>query len=422
VPPSDPDAESSSLSPLRQRLFALTVPVRHLGGFSASIVLSSVIGVFSIPLLVASLGQAEWGKIAVIQTVGQLAAIVVAYGWGATGPSMVAAATPPERWSLYRQSLRVRTRLYLVVVPVTAGVLFFLLHGDALLAALGAAAYLLPALGAGWFFTGAAQPLRLFLIDALPTALGAIGGVLLATIFGMAWVVPVAQFGGSALAVVIARIVILRGSTAPARHPSIRSSLVEQRHAVTTAATSGFYVALPVVAVSLFFPAASPTYVLADRLFRYASLAFLPFQQYFQGWVPSDPALLARRARLSTVAATSIGVLGGLCIALLSPWGSRVLSGGEIEVSLSVSIPLGLAFIGVATSAVAGYASLVALGRTRTLARSTVIGACVGAPLVVVGALAHSLTGVALAVAATEVIVASYQVFVLLRVLRTARA
>lgn len=409
---------------LRERLRGATTPLRHLSGFTASIILSSVIGVFSIPLLVLGLGESEWGKIAVVQTVGQLGAIVVAYGWGATGPAMVAATHPGARSALYRQSLRVRSTLYLAVVPITSLVLAFLLHGDVLLAVLGAFAYLLPALGSGWYFTGTAEPLRLFLIDSLPTAAGAVVGVILAWSTGLAWTVPVAQFAGSLVAVLTARRVILRGSTAPARHerPSIVSSLRDQRHAVTTAATSGLYVALPIVAVSLFFPTASPVYVLADRLFRYASLAFLPFQQYFQGWVPSEPALLVRRARLSTYAAAAIGLIGGACIALLSPMASRFLGSGQIEVPLSVSIPLGLAFVGVATSAVAGYASLVALGRTRTLAQSTVIGACVGAPLVIAGAVLHFLPGIAAAVAVTEIVVAGFQVSVLWKILREERS
>lgn len=412
-----PRADSTS-GVARQRLFALVTPLRHLSGFSASILLSSVIGVFSIPLLVAGIGESEWGKIAVIQTVGQLAAIVVAYGWGATGPAMVASTRPENRAALYRQSLRVRSLLYLCVAPVTSLVLSFLLHGDVLLATLGAFAYLVPALGGGWFFTGAAQPLRLFLIDSLPTAVGTVTGVVLAFSTGLTWTVPVAQFAGSALAVLLARAVIVRGSSPPASRPPISSSLRDQRHAVTTAATSGLYVALPVVAVSLFFPAASPVYVLADRLFRYASLAFLPFQQYFQGWVPSQPEQLARRARISTIAAVAIGVLGGACIAFLSPIASRFLGNGQIEVPLTVSFPLGLAFVGVATSAVVGYASLVALGRTRTLAHSTVIGASVGAPLVVFAATLHSLPFIAASVAVTEVIVAGYQVAVLWRTLR----
>lgn len=83
-----------------------------------------------------------------------------------------------------------------------------------------------------------------------------------------------------------------------------------------------------------------------------------------------------------------------------------------------VSLPLGVAFVGIATAAIVGYACLVVVGRVRALAVSTLIGAIVGAPLILLFAAAGSVPLVAWAVAVSELCVGGYQVLVLRRELR----
>jgi hypothetical protein len=195
---------------------------------------------------------------------------------------------------------------------------------------------------------------------------------------------------------------------------------------VITSGTSSLYVTLPVIAINWFLgegPALA-TYLIADRMFRFASIAFLPVQQFFQGWVPEVPSEFARRARVATIAGIGIGAIGGACIAFLSPVFGPILAAGasEIDVPLSVSGPLGLAFVGIGTTAVVGYACLVAVGRTRALAVSTVVGAVVGAPLILVSAWAGSLFLVASAVAVSEICVAAYQLLALRSSLRSGHA
>jgi hypothetical protein len=113
-----------------------------------------------------------------------------------------------------------------------------------------------------------------------------------------------------------------------------------------------------------------------------------------------------------------MGLVAGILVAALSPLASTLLSAGALTVPIEISVPLGVAFVGVGTSAVVGYACLVAVGRVRALAVSTVIGAIVGAPLIVAFAMLGSLPLVAWAVAISELCVAGYQVAALLKALR----
>lgn len=403
------------------RLRAILLPLRRLSGFSASIILSTIVGVFTIPLLVRALGPETWASIGVLQTTGQLAAVFVAFGWGATGPSIAASTPPSQRVDFYRHSFRIRGILYLAAVPVVAVILFLLLRGDALLAILGAIVYVLPGLGAGWYFTGVARPLAFFLCEAVPSTMGAVTGVIAATVTQQAWVVPVCQLLGSGTAVLLSYRLISRDrdrTAPPTVFPRFWPSLREQRHAMTTGVTSAVYVAMPVLMVTVFFPSALPVYSIADRLFRYAAIAFLPIQQFFQGWVPAEPAHVDRRARIALVAGIVVGTVGGACIAVLSPIVSVWFG---IHVPFEVSLPLGIAFVGVAISGLVGYACLVVLGQTRFLARSTVIGAVIGVPALIVTAALHSLPAVAASVAGTELIVAGVQVIVMLGALRRRR-
>ncbi|MCR2824050.1 lipopolysaccharide biosynthesis protein [Microbacterium sp. zg.Y909] len=404
---------------MRARPFAAVVG--RISGFSLSVGAASLLGILAMPLLVPALGPESWGILVLVQIVGQLGGVLVAFGWGATGAAMVASTPADGQPRLYRESLRVRLQLYAVAVPSAALVLLLLTRGEVLTSVLGAVVYLLPHLGASWYFTGQARPMRLFLCDTVPTMCGTVVGVAGALLTGQMWAFLVGQGLGYVVAVTLDARAALRGTAAVAdagsRRP-LRVVLAEQRHAVTATATSTLYVTLPAVAVQIFVPALLPVYAMADRLFKYASIAFLPIQQFFQGWVPDPQADLVRRARAATGAAVTIGVSAGILVATLSPFASRLLSGGTLEVPFSISLPLGIAFVGVGTSAVVGYACLVVVGRVRALAVSTVIGAGVGAPLILAFAAAGSVPLVAWAVAVSELCVASYQIVVLLRELR----
>lgn len=402
---------------------ALRTAAGRLSGFTISVGIVTLLGIVSMPLLFGALGKYTWGTLALIQTLSQFGGILVAFGWGATGAATVAGIEPGARPAFFRTSLRARVILYSVTVPVVALVLALLTRGEILVSVLGAAVYLLPNLGAAWYFTGEGRPMRLLLCDTLPTVAGGVAGIVGALATGQLWVYLALQGLGFLAAVVLDATTVLRGSRrqAPSAHVPLRVALSGQRHAVSATLVSGLYVSLPMVAVQLFLPAQQPMYAVADRLFKYASVALLPIQQFFQSWVPDPAGDFRRRARASATAAIAIGVIGGACVAVLSPWASRLLSLGKEEVPWEVSVPLGVAFVGIATAAIVGYACLVVVGRVRALAVSTIIGALVGAPLILIFAAIGSVPAVAWAVAVSELCVGGYQLSVLSRALRDSR-
>jgi hypothetical protein len=397
--------------------------VRKIGTFAVSVGFATVLGVVSIPTLVGAIGPEAWASIALAQSVSQLFGILVAYGWGATGPSTIASLPAAARPYAFRQSLISRSYLLVVAFVGETIALTLLTRGQLSLAALAALCYLLPFAGASWYFVGEGRPGRMFLCDSLPSMLGAVAGLIGAALTHQTLVFLGFQAAGNLLSVVIDAAVVLRGMPRlRAADLSLRAAIAAlrgQTHAVTSAILSGLYMNMPVVAVQTLDPALLPVYAMADRFFRYASVAYSPIQQYLQGWVPNrDPGEQRRRIRFAVFAAFGFGAAGGTAVAVLSPVLSGVLSHGKIIVPLSYSVALGIAFVGVALSAVVGYACLVVLDRHPVLAASTFVGAIVGIPLMILFAALRLPAGVASAVAASELIVAGYQLVALRNTLR----
>ncbi len=392
---------------------------KRIAGFAVPVAASTVLGVVAIPLLVSSLGAPTWGTLAVVQATAQVVGIVVAFGWGATGPSIVAMAQPQSRPQLYLDSIVARSFLFVICMLGGSAILVMLTRGDLAVSVAGLFAYLLPYLGASWYFVGEGRPWRLLVCDSLPTLLGTVGGLLVVVASHDLIHFLVLQASGSLCAAVVDAVVILRGTRLPLRlrlRPrAVAASLMGQRHAVASVLTSGLYVNLPLLAVQVFVPSYVPTYALADRLFRYASIAFAPVQQFLQSWVPGGTRDgIGRRMTSAAMAGAAFGVLGGCAVAFLAKPLLWILSAGSVDAPLSLSLPLGIAFVFVGTSAAVGYACLVPLGRERSLAVSTLLGAVVGAPLILLLAACALPVGVAWAVAVSEAAVTTYQCAVLM--------
>jgi O-antigen/teichoic acid export membrane protein len=221
-------------------------------------------------------------------------------------------------------------------------------------------------------------------------------------------------------AVVISSSVILRDSASLLKpNFSPRNSLrqlAHQRHGVITAATGSFYVNLPMLVVNALIPVQLASYAIADRLFRFAVTAFSPVLQFVQGWIPEGgPGDTKHRIRRASQLAPALGILGGSVLATAGPWAAQILVPGNSTFGYNLSIPVGVSFAAVAVSQVIGLACLVPIGKSRELARSTLVGAVLGAPLILLGAVYFGVTGVVWGMAISEGAVAAFQMSVLKR-------
>lgn len=394
----------------------------RVGSFALTVGAGTVVGLLAIPIITRVVGADAWAVQVLVQTLATLFGVVVAFGWGTIGPGLVASLGNTDRPQLFLDSLITRTYLLFVTAPVMMIVLAALRPREAVFVAIASVAYLMPFVGASWYFVGEGRPMRLFLFDALPQLLGTVAGVGVLVVTRDFTLLVITQLVFNLSAVVISSIVILRdGAGRLAANFSPRNSLrqmAQQRHGVITAATGSFYVNLPMLVVNTIIPAQLASYAIADRLFRFAVTAFSPVLQFVQGWIPEGGAAsMHHRIRRASQLAPLLGLLGGSVLAVAGPWAAQLLVPGQNNFGFNLSVPIGVSFTAVAVSQVIGLACLVPIGKSRELASSTLVGAVLGAPLILLGAANLGVAGVVWGMALSEVAVAAFQLRVLNRYL-----
>jgi O-antigen/teichoic acid export membrane protein len=388
--------------------------VKRLLSFAFTTGLTSLVGLVAVPVIIAGAGAQLWGIQAAVQTAATLFGVFVSFGWGTTGAAEIAALPPDRRPQEYADSLVSRAYLAIVVYPLMVCVMGILNPDHLALVAVGSATFLMPFLGASWYFVGEARPARLFWLDGFPQTLGVATSVVVMLLTRDLVAVLATQLIFNLSSVILsARRVIKSVPVSPRLHLSPRTAflrLAHQRHAVATSATAGLYVSMPLLVVNAIAPASLPLYAMGDKLFRFALTAFAPFLQLIQGWLPEGgPENLSHRIRQAARMTPVVGAAGGAVIVVLGPLAAAILSAHRIDFTLALSVPFGVIFAAVAVTQVVGLACLVQLRATRALARSTLVGAISGVPLIVLGAVSFGATGVAWALAISELAVLVYQ-------------
>lgn len=396
----------------------------RVGTFALTVGAGTVVGLLAIPVITRVVGADAWAVQVLVQTLATLFGVIVAFGWGTIGPGLVASLSGKDRPQLFLDSLITRSYLLLVAAPLMMIVLAVLRPREALFVSVASAAYLMPFVGASWYFVGEGRPMRLFLFDALPQLLGTVVGVGILTVTTDLTSLVITQLVFNLFAVVISATVVLRGGAGNLEpNFSLRNSInqmAQQRHGVITAATGSFYVNLPMLVVNALIPAQLASYAIADRLFRFAVTAFSPVLQFVQGWIPDGgPVSTLHRIKRASQLAPVLGIIGGSLLAVAGPWAAQLLVPGPNNFGYNLSIPVGVSFAAVAVSQVIGLACLVPIGKARELANSTLVGALLGVPMIILGAVYLGVTGVVWGMAVSEAAVAAFQARVLRRHLRS---
>jgi O-antigen/teichoic acid export membrane protein len=356
----------------------------------------------------------------VAQATAAIFGVVVAFGWGTVGAAMVASTPEARRPQMFLDSVVSRLYLFLFAAPVMFVLLLLLTRVDPVAAAVASLAYLMPFLGASWYFIGQAKPWSLLFFDVLPQGLGVITGVILLQFFPHAIVFAGSLLAFNVIAVAVGALAAMKGRHEPLTVnlgfvPAMQR-LRNQKFGVIAAGTGTINSNLPMIAVSLVVPAAVPLYALTDKLFRFAVAGFGPVLQVVQGWIPEAGRFRSvERIQLVAKFVPAAGALGGVLLAVLIPWASPIFSRGEITVGYTLSVPFGLIFSAVLVAQVVGLACLIPLGEGAILAKSTALGAILNVPLMFAMGALYGGSGVAWAVGLSEVVVATYQVLAVRR-------
>ena len=352
---------------------------RRFGLFGVSVLLNGAVSLITIPVVVAMAGADPWASMATGQSIGNSIGVLVAFGWGLTGPASIAMASINRRPGLFLDSLFSRGALLLPLLLVQALVTVAIVPHDKFVAFVAGLAMTLAGVSANWYFAGEGRPGRFLLYDTIPRVLGTVTGLLLVVLTDELLFFALAQLAGSLLALGISCYVIFRGQALDfreaARLRNIVARLVEQRHGVI--ATGLQAAATPAILgiVALTALPSLPLFVLADRLAKFVGMATSPLIQVFQGWVPAARgAELLRRITLSTRITFALAILAGAVYTVLLPLFSVVLTHDQVAVDPSSALAFGIIASSWVLSPYLTNVALMAVGRVRVVAASTVVG------------------------------------------------
>lgn len=391
--------------------------------YTAAMLANSSIGLLVVPVTIYIAGADEWGAIAVGQSIGSIATILVALGWGYNGPSLVARASDSDRRVIAINSTIARSIAAPLVVLAAALVAWNLAPTLPVAAVIACVTVSLGGLGMAWYFVGEGQPKRMFLLDGVPRWSGNLLGIAALFVWHDIYVFLWIQLAGGVLSSIIATFaVISAGPPVPADSWGVKSAfrgVRSQLYAGITVVTATTFASLPTLVIAALAPASVPIYALGERLIRFALMSITPFLQWAQGWVPKSSPERPRswRIKRATYAAYILAAPIGLAVAFAGPAAGHILSAGIVELPLSLTVAFGVAVAASTISRVVGMACLLALGDDRSVAFSAVLGAVVGAPLLFILVASAGSTGAAISLAISEVIVVVYQVIALKRAL-----
>lgn len=383
---------------------------RKIGLYGLNVGVGALVSLGAIPVIIAAAGPTVWGAIAAAQAMGAIAAIIIEFGWGYVGPAEVAARSGRDRPSYLGDSLAARLWIATAALPLCAAATFLIVpSSDAPVAAtIAATSVAFQGLASPWYYVGCGDPRRLLIADTLPRAAGTTLGMGALLLGGGILAFAVIQLLGAVLPFLYSA---LRVAAPPADWErsagGIRRRLARNLDAVVTAIAAAAYGLLPTIVVAGLARPSLPTYALADKFSKYALVAMQPVVQLSQGYVPAARTRqeLISRSRRTVGSVSVVSVLAGLVAATCAPIAAEVMTQGQIELSWSLAIAMGVIVSSILMTGVIGLACLVALGRTRTVAVSTVVGAGLGLPLSIVGAEASGAEGVAWSVAVAELAV-----------------
>ncbi|WP_413602871.1 hypothetical protein [Curtobacterium sp. Curtsp57] len=392
--------------------------VRVVGTYAASVAVSALVTLISIPIVIAVAGPSAWAGLAAGQSIGTGASVLIGFGWGTTGPTDVARAAPAERPRIYIESYRARLLLTLPIAVLAVLVTALVVPSAPWESALNCAAYACTGLLAGWFFTGTAQPGRFVALDTAPRVIGGAAGVAAVVIGAPLFWYPALQLVGILVGVALSTVTIagIRGVAAGVPLRRSLTVLRGQSDGLVLALVSAANAALPAILVAGLVPAALPAYALADKLLRFGTTAASPFVQFLQGWVPgSGPDRVRSRVRRAAIVGTALVVVGSAAFLVVAPWAADLLSHGRIRLPWVLVAAFAVVLVLLVGAQVVGLVCLLALGAGRQLARYTLVGGIATVPLVVVGVLAFGAVGAAAAVAVGELIAFIPQCVLLVR-------
>lgn len=351
-----------------------------LAGFFILPLISSIAAFIAIPFLIRYGGPDGWAAVAIGQGVGATAALVVAFGWGTTGPTETARADRSRHATLYWDSVWMRVALALVAIPAALGIVGLLVRSEHLPAALAVSTGVaVQGLSAGWFLTGQQRPYMVAALETGPRAAAQIIAVFaVAATRDLLWygfvVLGVELAFAGVAAATFARRADRRGTAA-----RVWAHSKQQWPLVISGLVGAGYTRASVPIVAAVAYGAVPGFAALDRSQQFARAGIRPLTMFLQGWVVKGPG----RARRATIATLTLGALVGVGVAAALPMLGHLIFTDAIRFTPFQSVAIAVLITAVAGSMATGLFYLVPAGSIRVFSWTSVGATIAGVPALI---------------------------------------
>jgi O-antigen/teichoic acid export membrane protein len=321
------------------RLFVTVV------GYALNLIVLAGLSLALIPLLIGQVGAEGWGSVALGQSVGVFAAVVIDLGWSFHGAAAVArfgdrtAGLAREA----KEALVARATTAPAIVALTVGLVLLMHPHSVPLALAGVASMVFLGFRMNWLFIGLRSPRLLFAFETLPRVIGLAAAVLVLVVSdGAAVAALLVQAGGVALgcAVPVIWVTSRTPSVPPIGWADVPNVIRRRLTGLSGQVISAGWAALPTIAVAGVSSASLPSFALASRVMSQATTAVSPVIDVFQGWVPRAGVVeTQRRARVALLVTAVLAFAGvGIYFLIATPLfeflGGGVLRPSSLEVQL----------------------------------------------------------------------------------------
>lgn len=377
--------------------------------FSLASVVALLAPFMVLPIVASKTSVADWAALAVGQSIGTFAGLLVACGWAVNGPVEIARASGNEIVGIFRESVRMRLIAFVATaVPVVAVCGVASPDGRFTLTATTAVAFSSLGLSSTWVAVGLGDPVPLVLLESLPRlailAASALAISLGATVLVYPGAVLLASLVGLGL-FTWAGVHRIRPPASP--RPSMRARIATQLPAIATTLSAGGYAAVTVFLVSLATDVRETALLSsAQLLYGVGLVAVVALSSALQSWViHPDPATARERRRKALASHACLGLAGLAAFTVLAPPVAARLFGADVAPGATIAAGYGVALLATSIGTSLAQHLLVPAGAVDAVLRATVTGAGVGVPLILVLSSAFGAAGGAFALAASELLV-----------------
>lgn len=381
----------------------------RLAGFVGLPLISLVTPFVLLPIMARISGAEGWSSVVAGQAVGAFGATVIAWGWGLKGPVEVA-QNPDQsfRAELYRESLRSRLALALIVFPVVSVISATIATPEMRLDAVAMSwTTAIAGLSPSWFCIGVGRPVLLALYDTAPRVLATLLAVPI-----ILYTREISLYAPLLVGAVVVSLIAFHFRIVPegvgtfSQWGRTRITLKEQFSSAVISASGASYAATPVpIAQSFTAPAAAAGFGSADTIYRLGLFSVMALGNAFQGWtLEKDLSSSRMRHRTAVIAHGLLGICGGLFLTLLGPFISEILFGTAVRAPFLTCLFFGVSFLFISASSPFIRNILIPAGRQRFVLSWTFISAVIGVSSMIMAGLAEWSPGIALGMAVSEMV------------------